>query len=146
MENAFGEQSPDQIRLPAQAASVPALLEFLSRQAKEVGFDETRVRTIAAAIEEALSNIIHFASRDSEDTIEIRCGTHGEETFLIDIVDSCRPFNMLAATSFPETEDFAEVDGNKWLSTSTLKKAIRNIEYRRDPKNNTNILCCMVAK
>jgi anti-sigma regulatory factor (Ser/Thr protein kinase) len=146
MGKTFGKETADEIKLPAQMASIPALLEFMSSQAKEVGLDEARVRDIAGAIEEAILNIINFACRDGQGEIEIRCGTHGEETFLIDIIDSCGPFNMLAATSFPEAEDFAEKEGKERLSTRKLKRAIRNIEYRRDPKKNTNILCCVVAK
>lgn len=146
MGNVFEQEVADQIKRPAQIDSVPTLLAFVSTQAKEVGFDERRTQDIATAIEEALLNIINFACHKGEGEIQIKCGTHGEDTFLVDIVDSCRPFNMLAATSFPETEDFAEGSGKHRLSTNKLKKAIRNIEYRRDPKNNTNILCCMVAK
>jgi anti-sigma regulatory factor (Ser/Thr protein kinase) len=147
MEKTFGEDIPDEIKLPAQIGSIPALLEFVSEQAKEVGFDEGRAHNIVAAIEEALLNVINFACGEGgEGEIEIKCGTHGEDSFLIDIVDSCRPFNMLAATSFPETEDFAEAPGKHKLSTIKLKRMIRNIEYRRDPKNSRNILCCIVAK
>lgn len=146
MGKIFEQETPDEIKMPAQLSSIPALLQFVSGHAREVGFDEAKARDIAIAIEEALLNIINFACRDGQGEIEIKCGTHGEDTFLIDIVDSCMPFNMLVATSFPEADDFAEADEGRRLSTSKLKRIIRNIEYRRDPKNNTNILCCIVAK
>lgn len=146
MGKPFGQDAAYEIKLPAHIDSVAGLLGFVSTQAKEVGFNEQRIQDIATAIEEALLNIINFACREGKGEIEIKCGTHGEDTFLIDIVDSCRPFNMLAATSFPESEDFAEGAGKHRLSTKKLKRIIRNIEYRRDPKNNQNILCCMVAK
>lgn len=146
MGKAFGEGMPDEIKLPAGIDSMQALLEFVSTQAKEVGFDDRRTQDITAAMEEALLNIVNFACQNGEGEIQIKCGTHGEDAFLIDIVDSCRPFNMLAATSFPETEDFTPGTGKHKLSTNRLKRIIRNIEYRRDPKNNLNILCCIVSK
>jgi anti-sigma regulatory factor (Ser/Thr protein kinase) len=146
MGKSFGQEMPDEIKLPAQIGSIPALLEFVSEQAREVGFDEGRAHGIVTAIEEALLNVINFACGENEGEIQIKCGTHGEDSFLIEIIDSCRPFNMLAATSFPDTEDFAEAAAEHKLSTNKLKRIIKNIEYRRDPKNSTNILCCIVAK
>lgn len=146
MEKGFGQDIPDEMKLPAQVGSIPALIDFVARHAREVGIDEGRTDQIATAIEEALLNIVSFASDEGTGEIEIRCGVFGEDKFLIDIVDSCKPFNMLAATSFPETEDFAEGSDIHRLSTMKLKKIIKNIEYRRDFKKGTNILACIVSK
>jgi anti-sigma regulatory factor (Ser/Thr protein kinase) len=146
MEKSFGEELDIEIKLPARVESVPALLDFVVRHGKETGLDESKAKQVATGIEEALLNIITFASEEGDGEIEIRCGTFGEDKFLIDIIDSCKPFNMLIATTFPETEDFAQGPELHRLSTAKLKKVIKNVEYRRDFKKGQNILACIVSK
>jgi hypothetical protein len=63
---------------------------------------------------------------------------------VINIRDTGSPFNMLVASSCPSTADF--VEPGQRLSTVKMKKAFKNIEYRRDGERGVNILDCVVPK
>jgi anti-sigma regulatory factor (Ser/Thr protein kinase) len=129
---------PDMIVEPARTEAVPALLEFVCSHAWEAGFGDERIQGIRVAVEEAIGNIIHFACCDGPAEIRISCSVNDMGALSINVVDTGKPFNMLAATSFPETQDFAEP--GQPLSTRLIKKAIKNIEYRRDADRNILIL------
>lgn len=134
---------PNEMTLPGLSGSIPALVGFVCAHARETAFDEERVRHISRAVEEALRNIVNFACRNREGEITIACDVHEMGALLVDIIDSGEPFNMLVASSFPETGDFY---GNRPPETSVMKRVMKNIEYRRDAKQNRNILACVIAK
>ncbi|HBA53325.1 ATP-binding protein [Syntrophorhabdus aromaticivorans] len=129
---------PDEIVRPAQAGAVPALLEFVCSHAWEAGFNDKRIQDIRLALDEAIGNIIRFACCDETAEIRISCSVNDSGALSINVVDTGMPFNMLVATSFPEAQDFAEPGQS--LSTRLMKKAIKNIEYRRDADRNILIL------
>ena len=126
---------PDEMTQPARAGAIIPLVEFVSRHAWEAGFAVERIQEIGRAVEEALRNIVRFACPDETEEIRISCEVHESGTFLITIVDTGRPFNMLLADTFPETADFYEP--GKLPSTQTIKKVVKNIEYRRGTDRNT---------
>ncbi|OPX93215.1 MAG: serine-protein kinase RsbW [Syntrophorhabdus sp. PtaU1.Bin002] len=129
---------PDEIVQPAQSEAVPALLEFVCSHAWQAGFSDERIEGIRLAVDEAIGNIIRFACCDGTAEIRISCSVNDSGALTINVVDTGTPFNMLVATSFPETRDFAEP--GQPLSTRLMKKAIKNIEYRRDADRNILIL------
>jgi hypothetical protein len=61
---------------------------------------------------------------------------------VITIVDSGVPFNMLVMSTFPEAFD----DPGEIPSTKKMKKAIKDVEYRRDGDEKKNILSWVVSK
>jgi len=125
----------DEIRLPASRSSIPTLVKFVGAHVKECGFSEKRVQEIELATEEALQNIIEFACFKREAEITISCVTHDSGALIVNIIDTGAPFNMLLAGAFPETEDFFEP--GRIPSTRLIKKAIKNIEFRRGSNTNT---------
>jgi hypothetical protein len=130
-----GEPQPDEITKPANKDSIPALTEFVSVRVREAGFSDERNKAIELAVEEALQNIVRFACKDGKGEIHIIFNIHDSGTLLIEIVDSGVPFNMLLAGTFSELEDFYEP--GKVPSNKMMKKAIKNIEYRRGTERNT---------
>jgi len=132
------------IKRPVRADAIPALKEFVVAHAREVGYEERRVAEIGAALEETVGNILKFACADGARKISIECTEHEMGMLVIDIRDTGIPFNMLVASSFPSTADF--VEPGQTLSTGKMKKAFKNIEYRRDGENGVNILLCVVPK
>ncbi|MCX5807344.1 MAG: ATP-binding protein [Proteobacteria bacterium] len=136
MERKFeSEAQPDEITKPANINSIPALTEFVSVRVREAGFSDEKNKAIGLAVEEALQNIIRFACPDGKGDIRITFNIHDSGTLLIEIVDSGIPFNMLLAGTFSELEDFYE--SGKIPSNKMMKKAIKNIEYRRGTDRNT---------
>jgi anti-sigma regulatory factor (Ser/Thr protein kinase) len=125
----------DEMIKPALVDAVPALVEFVSTHAWEAGFEDERIREIGRAVEEALQNIVTFACPDGAGEIRMSCDVHDSGALIITIVDTGKPLNMLLAGTFPETEDFFEP--GKAPSTKIMKKAIKNIEYRRGSDRNT---------
>jgi anti-sigma regulatory factor (Ser/Thr protein kinase) len=133
-----------QIKRPARADAIPVLKEFVCAHAREVGYGESRVLEIGAALEETVDNILRFACADGTREISVKCTEHEMGMLVITIRDTGNPFNMLAASSFPSTADF--VEPGQRLSTVKMKKAFKNIEYRRDGEKGINILVCVVPK
>jgi anti-sigma regulatory factor (Ser/Thr protein kinase) len=125
----------DEIAKPANVDSIPTLIEFVSVRVHEAGFKDDKIREIGLAVEEALRNIISFSCPDGKGEIRITFNIHDSGTLLIEIIDSGVPFNMLLAGTFSELEDFFEP--GKVPSNKMMKKAIKNIEYRRGTDRNT---------
>ena len=135
IEQKFEDRVTDEITQPAVSDAIPALVKFVSTHAWEAGFEDERIREIGGAVEEALRNIIRFACADGTGQIRIGCDVHESGALIITIVDTGAPFNMLLAGTFPEAENFFEP--GKAPSTKVMKKAIKNIEYRRGSDRNT---------
>jgi anti-sigma regulatory factor (Ser/Thr protein kinase) len=140
MEKKQNNELPDEITQPARIDSIPVLVEFASAHARETGFHDKIVSDIGDAVEEALHNITRFACCEGIGDITISCSIHDNSALFINIIDTGTPFNMLLASTFPEAEDFLE-PGQK-PSTKLMKRAIKNIEYKRDA--NRNILIFIV--
>lgn len=138
MKRRFEDEVPDEITRPALIDAVPSLVEFVSAHAWEAGFKEERIREIGLAVAEALRNIVRFACPDGAGEIRITCTVHDSGALLVNIVDTGAPFNMLLANTFAEAEDFFAP--GKAPSTTVLKKAIQDIEYRRGSDRNTLVL------
>jgi anti-sigma regulatory factor (Ser/Thr protein kinase) len=135
MKRQFEGELAQEMTQPALAASIPDLVAFASTHAWEAGCDDARIQEIGLAVQEALQNIVSFACPDRAGQISMNCTTHDSGALIITMVDTGAPFNMLLADTFSETEDFFEP--GKIPSTSIMKKAIKNIEYRRGADRNT---------
>lgn len=129
---------PDSIKRPAREYSVPDLVDFVRGMAWECGYSDDTIKELGLATEEAAGNIIRFACRDRTAEIAISCTIHDSGALYITITDTGAPFNMLLAGTFPEADDFFEA-GEK-PSTKAMKRAARNIEYKRHSEKNILIL------
>jgi len=134
VEKSNGEAALDSIKRPAQTAFVPELAGFVRAMARECGYSDNTIKELGLATEEAAGNIIRFACSEEEGEIEISCSVHDNGALYITITDTGVPFNMLLAGTFPETDDFF-VPGEK-PSTKVMKRAARNIEYKRNSDRN----------
>lgn len=128
------EQALDIITRPAEEASIPDLAAFVRTMATECGYRDDTIENLGSATEEAALNIIRFACRDTKAEISIAGLIHDNGALYITITDTGAPFNMLLAGTFPETDDFFGA-GQK-PSTKIMKKAARNIEYKRNADKN----------
>ena len=117
------------ITLPAQLDSLERLIGLVSSCASHGGFNQTRVKEIELATEEALVNIIKYAYQDKDGDIEVTCSLD-KEGFTITIVDSGIPFNVLSVGDPDISADVSErnIGG---LGIFLMKKLMDDIQYRR---------------
>jgi len=144
MKKGLDEETRQAVTTPAGTDEIPRLIEFVSSYAREMAFEDKRISEIASALEETLGNIVHFACPTGSEEITITCDAHEMGALLVDIVDSGIPFNMLVMSAFPETSDYGSPD--QAPPTRKTKKAIKNIEYRRDGESKKNILAWVVSR
>jgi anti-sigma regulatory factor (Ser/Thr protein kinase) len=131
------------IRRPAQPEALPEIIEFVCSYARDMAFGEKRIDAIRLALEETLGNIVRFACPQGTEEISVTCDANDMGALLVNIVDSGVPFNMLVMSAFPETLGDSQRQG-ELPPTKAMKRAVKDIEYRRDGERKTNILAWVV--
>lgn len=127
---------------PGQAEAVPELVEFVSGVERQHGFPEDRIEEIRSALEEAFKNILKHSYRDKSGDIAITCKFDHWGKFMIVIVDSGDPSNILLADVIFAGEE-TPVDQGRKASAKLIKKMVDNVEYKR--VESTNVLTFTVA-
>jgi anti-sigma regulatory factor (Ser/Thr protein kinase) len=64
--------------------------------ATAAGFPPARITEIELAVEEALANICLYAYPDRSGEVEVRCGRDETQHFLIELIDTGVPFDLLS--------------------------------------------------
>ncbi len=82
------------IVLPAKMGNLENLLEFVSDQAFASGFSHRRIGEIRLAAEEVLVNVLCYAYPETDGDVSINC-LGEEDIFILEILDSGIPFNIL---------------------------------------------------
>jgi anti-sigma regulatory factor (Ser/Thr protein kinase) len=142
MKKSLDEEIRHEVTVAARLESIPHLVDFVSSYAREMAFEDAKIEQIQRALEETLGNIVRFACPKGDEEIRVTCAAHEMGALVVDIVDSGMPFNMLVMSTFPEIAG----ESADLPSTKTMKKVVKNIEYRRDGDNKTNILAWIVSK
>ena len=128
---------PEKIVLPATLDSLYKFMDFVSSCAGEQGFNEERVGEILLALEEVLVNIFKYAYKNSpvEGEVEITCKAVGSETFIIEVVDSGIPFDLLSAS---EPDITASIDERKigGLGIFFVKRLMDDVRYTHEEGRN----------
>ena len=132
-----------EIKRPAQPEAVPGIIEFVCSYARDMAFGEKRIEDLRLALEETLGNILRFACPQGTEEISVTCDANDMGALLVNIVDSGVPFNMLVMSAFPETLGDSQRQG-ELPPTKAMKRAVKDIEYRRDGERKTNILAWVV--
>jgi len=123
------------IRLPAKIENLENIIRFVKNCAREEGFSLKQISNIELAIEEALANICHYAYAGVGGDMEIHCRTDKTEGFIIEIIDTGRPFNILTVSKPDLTADLStrEIGG---LGVLLIRKMVDDIHYcRKEDKN-----------
>jgi serine/threonine-protein kinase RsbW len=125
------------MQLPARIESMELLLQFISDNARALGFSGKRVKEIELATEEALVNIINYAYPDHQGNIKVTCVQHPSESFAIEIEDTGIAFDMLSLKDPDISADVSdrEIGG---LGVFLIRKLMDEVRYHR--KNGKNIL------
>jgi len=129
------------MQLPARIESMELLVQFISDNARKLGFSGKRVKEIELAAEEALVNIINYAYPDHQGDIKVTCAHHLSKAFLIEIEDTGIAFDMLSLKD-PDISaciSDREIGG---LGVFLIRKLMDEVHYHR--KNGKNILHLIV--
>ncbi len=119
---------------PAQMIYIEILLDFVLKEAKGSGFPVGRVSEIRLAAEEILVNIVNYAYPESGGDVLVRCLSK-KDAFVLEIVDSGRPFNIFEAPDPDVSSGLWERDVGG-LGIYFAKKMASKITYARAERQN----------
>jgi serine/threonine-protein kinase RsbW len=125
----------ENIRLPAKIENLENIIRFVRNCAREEGFSPRQISNLELAIEEALANICHYAYTGVGGDMEIHCRADEDKRFIIEIIDTGKPFNMLTVSDPDLTTDLStrEIGG---LGVLLIRKMVDDIHYcRKEDKN-----------
>lgn len=124
-----------EIEKPASIDSLPFLMEFVENQIGIMSFSEEKKKNICLAVEEALKNIFYHGRALEGTNINITFKLDNFGRFQIVITDRGAPFNMLLEEVIWD-EDKSKDKDTPQISTKNIKRAIKDIEYKRIEQMN----------
>ena len=133
----------DRIKLPAHLEYLPKFIDFVTTCSREQGFEKKRIREIELATEEALVNIFDYAYKEDNGDVEIICKLDDSKRFILEVVDTGIPFNVLSVSSPDITADISERQLGG-LGVFLIKEFIDAVQYRHE--GNKNILSLIIDK
>jgi anti-sigma regulatory factor (Ser/Thr protein kinase) len=125
------------ITIPARPGAVAAGVAFVLECARAAGVPPARAAEIELVLEEVLVNICQYAYADDTGTVEIRCQRDNMAHFLMEFIDTGRPFNILALP-LPDLTADIEQRREGGLGIVFIRTLMDHVTYRRD--SNQNIL------
>lgn len=130
------------LKLPASLDSLHRIIHMVSGCTEEQHFSKQRISEIEIAVEEALVNIFEYSYAEKNGTVEVFCKLD-DGNFVIEIIDSGIPFNILTAKEPDITSGISErsIGG---LGIFLIRKLMDDVRYRRE--GDRNILTLVVKK
>ena len=123
------------ITLPARLESLPCGLAMVVQGALAAGFPSKRVTEIELAVEEALANICLYAYPASSGEVEVRCTWDETRHFVIELIDTGIPFDVLARPTPDLTGDvFQRALGG--LGIPLIRALMDSVTYHREGARN----------
>jgi anti-sigma regulatory factor (Ser/Thr protein kinase) len=80
---------------PAEIGSIEKFIAFASQYARQRGFTDSRIDEVRKVLDEALRNIVRFTFDEAPGEIKVSCNIDKFGKFVLAIIDSGKPFNML---------------------------------------------------
>ena len=130
------------IGLPAEMESLEELIDFVDKEADKAGFSARRVSEVRLAAEEVLVNIFYYAYPETDGDVSISCFVK-EEFFILEILDSGTPFNIVAAPG-PDVSSCLPERCVGGLGVHFVKKMTTEMRYVRE--NGQNRLTLVFGK
>jgi serine/threonine-protein kinase RsbW len=129
------------LQLPARIENMELLVQFISDNARGLGFSVKRIKEIELAAEEALVNIINYAYPVRRGEIKVTCMKHQSNKFVIEIEDTGIAFDMMSIKDPDISAGISdrEIGG---LGVFLIRKLMDQVHYHR--KKGKNILNLIV--
>jgi serine/threonine-protein kinase RsbW len=123
------------IQMPATRENLPALMQSVADCAQSQGISPEKLYGIELATEEALVNIFNYAYQGSHGEVVIVCMLDDGKNFVMDIIDSGAPFDVLSVKDPDVTTDIVDrpIGG---LGIYFIKKFTDGVCYRREAGKN----------
>jgi anti-sigma regulatory factor (Ser/Thr protein kinase) len=120
---------------PAQQEFLPQGVAFVAAYASAAGLPPARVMALEIAVEEALTNICQYAYTKPLGVVEVHCYHDESQQLCIALIDTGKPFNILA---LPAPDFTADVDGRLvgGLGVHLLRALVDEVTYRREGDRN----------
>ena len=132
-----------QIKLPAHFEYLPDFIDFVATCSRDQGFEKKKVHQIELATEEALVNIFDYAYKENNGDVEIICKLDNNKRFIIEIIDTGTPFNVLSVAAPDIYADISERQLGG-LGVFLIKEVMDAVHYRYE--DNKNILTLIIIK
>lgn len=125
----------------AQASmdSIEGFIEFASTHARQRGFTDGRVEEVRRVLTETLTNIVTFTFDNEPGEIQLSCNLDKFGKYVLALVDSGKPFNMLLEDD-PFIGSLSPTPDTPRPTTRTIKRFSSNIEYKRLENRNHLII------
>jgi anti-sigma regulatory factor (Ser/Thr protein kinase) len=133
------------ITLPARLESLACGLALVVQCTIAAGFPSKRVTEIELAVEEALANICLYAYPDSSGEVEVRCTRDETRHFLIELIDSGIPFDVLARPAPDLTVDASQGPIGGW-GIPLIRALMDNATYHREGTRNILRLTALLPR
>jgi sigma-B regulation protein RsbU (phosphoserine phosphatase) len=123
------------LSLPAELASLPAIMELVMASAGRAGLGEREARRFLLAVEEAAVNIINHAYPAGRGELELICRLPAPGVLELELSDRGLPFDPLAHEGPEPAPGLAErrVGG---LGVVLIKRNSDQVDYRRQGGRN----------
>jgi anti-sigma regulatory factor (Ser/Thr protein kinase) len=132
----------DSLILPAVMESLGPFRLHVLAKVEEKHLAPAVCAKIELVLEEALTNIIHYAYPGEAGNMEVRCRVEPEQVFHLEILDWGGPFDPLARDA-PDIDSDPEARKVGGLGIMLLRGMVDEIHYRREA--NKNILTIRLA-
>lgn len=121
--------------LPAKLEHLGTFIASATQAAEVAGVNPKKIFDIELAMEEALVNIIHYAYEKGTGDIEVICKSDAAQFFVMEIIDTGPPFDMLSVPPPDVTLNISErkIGG---LGIYFIKKVMDGVGYRREEAKN----------
>ncbi|MCF8128915.1 MAG: ATP-binding protein [Deltaproteobacteria bacterium] len=122
------------IELSTEMENLGEILDFVDKEAGKAGFSTRRMSEIRLAAEEALVNIFSYAYPKKNGRVSVSCFLR-EDRFVLELLDSGIPFNIMAASEPDVSSNLSERDVGG-LGIYFIKEMTTETKYVRDKEQN----------
>jgi len=123
------------LTLPARIDSLPRGLALVVECAMAAGLPPQQIMELELSVEEALANICLYAYPNGSGEVEVRCTQDDTRHFMIELIDSGIPFDMLARPAPDFTADVAQRQLGG-LGIPLIRALMDNVTYHREGARN----------
>lgn len=128
------------LRLPARLESLEPLCVFVLEKLTQSHLPPELALKIELALEEVLTNIIHYAYPQGEGDILLECSVEGPRSFCLRIQDWGSPFNPLTRHATDISLDVTRRPIGGW-GILLVRKMADELNYARQDGKNILTLC-----
>ena len=122
------------LKLPIETANLEIVREFVARIAQNMGFSEENIHRIELAVDEASTNVIRHAYKNSKTNqkyLSVEVTSH-EDRLEIDVIDAGKGFDPTQVKT-PEMDVYLKEMKRGGLGFYLIKTRVEKVEYKIKP-------------